>query len=238
MKRGRVLSVIIAAMTLTSGFLNGQPVVKETRNLSAFTKVSFGVSGNLYINSGSEFKVVLEGEKAILEDIVTEVSSGKLVIKKDNWGLNMNDKVTVYITMPEIKGVGVSGSGRAEIKDAVKADNLDLSVSGSGKLYVSNIVASDLNCGISGSGDIIVTGSGDVVKADISISGSGNYTGESLKIGSLGISISGSGNCTCNVTESLKASVSGSGNVNYSGNPKIDARVSGSGHVRSKQTTF
>ncbi|MCX6322473.1 MAG: DUF2807 domain-containing protein [Bacteroidia bacterium] len=234
MKRGIILSVIIVAMTLTAGFSNGQSIVKETRDVSGFTRVSFGVSGDLYINFGSEFKVVLEGEKALLGDIVTEVSGGKLVIKKENWRFNMNEKVTIYITMPEIKGLGVSGSGRAEIKDAVKAENLDLSVSGSGKLFTTDVVAADLNCSISGSGDIIIGGSGDATKADISISGSGNYRGEPLKIGSAEISISGSGNCNCNVTESLRASVSGSGNVTYLGDPKVDVRVSGSGRVRSK----
>lgn len=234
MKRGIILSVIIVAMTLTAGFSNGQSIVKETRDVSGFTRVSFGVSGDLYINFGSEFKVVLEGEKALLGDIVTEVSGGKLVIKKENWRFNMNEKVTIYITMPEIKGLGVSGSGRAEIKDAVKAENLDLSVSGSGKLFTTDVVAADLNCSISGSGDIIIGGSGDATKADISISGSGNYRGEPLKIGSAEISISGSGNCSCNVTGSLRASVSGSGNVTYLGDPKVDVRVSGSGRVRSK----
>jgi hypothetical protein len=234
MKRGIILSVIIITMTFITGLSNGQSIVKETRDLSGFTKVSFGVSGDLYINLGSEFKVVLEGEKKLLEDIVTEVTNGKLVIKKENWRLNMNEKVTVYITMPDLKGLGVSGSGRAEIKDALKTDKLVLNVSGSGKLFTTDVVVTDLNCSISGSGDIILGGNGDAASADISISGSGNYTGEMLKIGLAEISISGSGNCSCNVTESLKASVSGSGNVRYIGNPKVDARVSGSGHVRSK----
>jgi hypothetical protein len=236
MKKGIILSALLIVMALASGFSSGQSVEKETRDLRGFTKVNFGVSGNLYINFGNDFKVVLEGDRDLLEDIVTEVTGGKLVIKKENWRLNMNEKVTIYITMPEIKGLGVSGSGRAEIKDAVKTDNLSLSVSGSGKLYTADIDATDLSCSISGSGDIIIVGSGNVSDADISISGSGNYSGEQLKIGSAGISISGSGNCSCNVSESLKASVSGSGNVTYIGHQdtRVDARVSGSGRIRSK----
>ena len=113
----------------------------------------------------------------MLEDILTEVSGGKLVIKKenwDNWKMNWNEKVTVYITMPELKGLGVSGSGKAEIKDAVKTEDLDLSVSGSGKLYTNDIMVSNLGCSISGSGDIILGGNGNATKADISISGSGD----------------------------------------------------------------
>jgi hypothetical protein len=234
MKRGIILSAIVFALTLANCFSSGQTTDKETRNVAGFTKISFGVSGNLYVNLGSEFKVVLEGDKSLLEDIITEVSRDRLVIRKENWRRNTNEKVTIYITMPEVTGLGVSGSGRAEIMDAVKTDDLKLSVSGSGKLITSDIVANTMNCSISGSGDIILGGNGRVNNSDISISGSGSYSGESTKISTQEISISGSGNCLCNVTESLKASVSGSGNITYLGNPRIDARSSGSGRIRSK----
>jgi hypothetical protein len=234
MKRGVILSLFILSVIATAGFSKGMETVKETRDLKGFTKVSFGVSGSLFINLGSDFKVVLEGDKALLDDILTDVSGGKLVIKKENWTMSMNEKVTVYITMPAIAGLGVSGSGKAEILDVVKNSELNLSVSGSGKLYTGGIEVTNVDCSISGSGDIIIGGSGNASNGEISISGSGNYSGDPLKIGKAGISISGSGSCSCNVSESLKASVSGSGNVTYLGNPKIDARVSGSGRVRSK----
>lgn len=233
MKKAIFVSVFILAIVTTAGIANGQSVTKETRDVKDFTKVGFGISGTLYINFGSEFKVVLEGERRYIDQIITDVSGGKLIIKKDNWKFNMNEKVTVYITMPELKGLGVSGSGKAEIKDPVKTNNLNLSVSGSGKLYASEISVSDLDCSISGSGDIILEG-GNASDAGISVSGSGNYVAESLKIETADVHISGSGNCTCNVTGSLKASVSGSGNIAYEGNPKVDAHVSGSGKVRSR----
>ncbi len=222
MKRINFLSLLILLLAVSTGFASKESTVKETRDLSGFTKINFGISGDVYINIGSEFKVVLEGEKEYLDDIITEVSGGKLTIKhenwrRNNWRLNMNEKVMIYITLPELNGLGVSGSGKAEIMDAVKTDDLYLSVSGSGKIYSSDITASSLDCSISGSGDIILNGKGKCDRADLSISGSGNYMGESFKIGSVEVHISGSGNCTCYVTELLRASVSGSGNVTYNG---------------------
>jgi hypothetical protein len=234
MKSGLLISAFIVALTLASSAAWGENAEKETRNLTGFTKVNFGISGDLYINIGTEFKVVLEGEKSLLDEIQTEVSGTKLVIKNENWHLHNNGRVTVYITMPSLEGLGVSGSGKAEIKDAIKATNLDFSVSGSGKILAADVAVTGLNVGISGSGDVIIGGSGEASKADISISGSGNYSGESLRLADADFSISGSGSCKCFVTENLKASVSGSGNITYSGSPKIDAKVSGSGHVRSK----
>jgi len=237
MKRVIFLSALILTIATSVSFAVSQSDVKETRNVSGFTKVSFGVAGNLYITFGSEFKVVIDGEKRYVEEIITEVSAGKLVIKTDNWKISnwrMNEKVDVYVTMPELSGLGVSGSGKAQVKDAIKTDNLNLSVSGSGNIHISGLTVSDLGCSISGSGNIDLSGEGIVGKSDISISGSGNFSGEPVKIETAVIHISGSGNCICNVTGSLKASVSGSGNVTYTGNPKIDAHVSGSGKVRSR----
>lgn len=78
MKKGIILAILIVAITATTGFSNSQSTVKETRDVNGFTKVSFGVRGNLFINFGPDFKVVLEGEKALLDDIVTEVSGVSL----------------------------------------------------------------------------------------------------------------------------------------------------------------
>jgi hypothetical protein len=234
MKSRLLISAFIVAIFMTSGFSYGQSANKETRNLSGFTKVSFGISGDLFINIGSEFKVVLEGDKSSLEEIETEVSGSKLVIKSENWHSHSHEKVTVYITMPELVGLGVSGSGKAEIRDAVKAEELDFSLSGSGRIVAADLALGKFNVGISGSGDVIIDGNGEAASADVSISGSGNYTGESLKIKDAEFSISGSGSSKCYVTDNLEAHVSGSGNITYIGSPKIDARVSGSGRVKSK----
>jgi Protein of unknown function (DUF2807). len=231
MKKAASLLFIVVIL---SGIASGQE--KETRNVKGFTKVSFGISGDLKIKIGPEFSVVIEGDKSDLKEVVTEVSGDRLVIKQENWrfNFNFNEKVHVYITMPELNSLGVSGSGNAEVLDPIKgADDLNLSVSGSGKLTTAELEADNLDCSISGSGNIYIGSAGKADKGSISISGSGNYRGESMEIDNLEVHVSGSGNCTCKAGDSLRASISGSGNVSYHGNPKIDARASGSGHVRS-----
>ena len=234
MKKSIFIAVSLLLAVLSTASVYAQSVKTETRNVTGFTKVSFGVPGNLYISIGQNYKVVLEGDKDFLDEIETEVSGGRLVIKKENWNRNYNKKVIVNITMPSVEGLSVSGSGQAEIMDAVKTEDLDLDVSGSGKLIVNEIIAENLECGISGSGDVIIKGTGSIDDAEISISGSGSYSGDNLQLNSAEIRISGSGSCYCNVAETLEAYVSGSGSITYTGNPKIDARVSGSGRVRSR----
>jgi hypothetical protein len=208
---------------------------KEERNHDGFTSISFGIPGHIYVETGSKFSVVLEGDESVLENIITEVSGRRLVIKKENWRSFNNEKnVVVRVTLPELEGLSVSGSGKAELVSPVSADNLSLSVSGSGNLHAGSIEADRVNFAISGSGNIVISGKGSSDNGEITISGSGNFTGDQLEIDHLEVRVSGSGNCSCRAGDSLTASVSGSGNVTYLGDPKVDARVSGSGKVRSR----
>jgi len=229
MKRATLLLVI---MSLAYSISAGQ-TVKETRDLDGFSTIGFGIAGNLYIEIGPKFSVILEGDKDDLEDVVTEVIGDRLQIKHERWRFNLRERVDIYITMPELEGLGVSGSGKAEVLDDIRTNDLDLSVSGSGNIITADLIVENLDCNISGSGNIRL-GGGNAKDAEVSISGSGNFDGDEMKAETMEVNVSGSGNCHCHATGSLEARVSGSGHITYSGDPRIDARVSGSGRVRSK----
>ena len=234
MKKLLLSSSIAMCLIISTCLCTGQSVTKETRNVKGFSSVNFGIAGNLTIKLGPEFSVVLEGEKNDLEGIVTDVSGDRLLIKQENWRFNIRERVNIYITMPELNGLSVSGSGKAEILDAIKeADNFSLNVSGSGRIVTAGLVADEVNCDISGSGNITIGSSGSADRGEIVISGSGNYSGEEFEIDHLEVNVSGSGSCYCKAGDSLNARISGSGNITYKGNPKIDVRTSGSGHVRA-----
>jgi len=233
MKRVIKFCVFVAVLFLVTIYSSGQSVVKETRDVSGFTGVNFGIAGNLFVKIGSGFQVTIEGDSKYIRDVESIVKNGKLVIRRDNFGIFNNERANVYVTMPEIKSLGLSGSGQATVEGTVKTDMIDLSVSGSGKITIPEVILGEMSCSISGSGDIHLEG-GEVGKADLSISGSGSYAGDKVVIKDFQAGISGSGSCSCNVSESLNATISGSGNVIYSGNPRMNVRASGSGHVRSR----
>jgi hypothetical protein len=50
MKREIILSAFFLVTAISTSLASGQSDVKETREVKNFTKVSFGVAGNLYIN--------------------------------------------------------------------------------------------------------------------------------------------------------------------------------------------
>jgi len=231
MKKSFALAVlVILAVQATQA----QTPYTEKRNVSGFSEVGFGVAGELIISLGNEYSVVLEGDKDYISEIETNVSGDELRIKREKWFDTGSRKVVVRITMPDLDGISVSGSGKVTVNDPLKGGDLDVAVSGSGKVLVRSVALNNVECSISGSGSFIIEGDGTVKYFEINISGSGNYLGGATMVETMEVAISGSGSCDCYVTGKLEAAISGSGSIIYSGNPKIDAAISGSGKVRMK----
>ena len=205
---------------------------KQKRQVGNFDKISLGIAADLYLTQGSLTSLELEGDTDDLEDIVTEVKNDELLIRYKNdrsWRFG-RDRVTIYLTMQDIASVSLGGSGKIIGENSIEADNLSLSVSGSGRIELK-IEADDLEQKISGSGSISISGEAD--RAEISISGSGNLEALDLEVDDCVVRISGSGRCKISVGDSLEANISGSGSVYYKGDPdRLISNVSGSGKVR------
>jgi len=205
---------------------------KQDRNVKGFDEIAFSISGELYITIGSEFKVTLEGDEDVLEKIKTEVDGDMLKIKKDRMFKRLKKKVNVYVTLPELEKLVVSGSGKVVTQSPVKAEDFAVVLSGSGTITVDNLIAENLKTVISGSGNIHIKGNGNANYVSSVISGSGdiNLAGFNAKKGK--VTISGSGDSKVNIENELKAVISGSGSVYYKGNPVINATSVGSGRIR------
>src|SRR5204863_2864964 len=148
---------------------------RETRNVDSFTKISFRMPGKLYLKQGSPQKVEIEGDKDILKETETRVEGSKLVIGKEgkwfDWSWGNDDKVTVYVTVPNIEALSVSGSGDLIGQGTITSGDLDLNVSGSGSLKLDIEASGDVEADVSGSGDIILKGKCKSFDSDVSGSG-------------------------------------------------------------------
>lgn len=210
--------------------------VKETRNVGNFTKISFQVPGKLYLRQGSPQKVEIEGKKDILKEIETDVDGNKLVIGKEgnwmNWKWNDGDEVNVYITVKDIEGLSVSGSGDLIGETKIIARDLDLNVSGSGSLKIETDASGDVEADVSGSGHLMVKGKCRGFESDVSGSGKVDLTMNISEEADLGIS--GSGKIEASGTaNAVKTSISGSGKVLAADleTNRCNVRISGSGDV-------
>jgi len=187
----------------------------------------------VFITQGNIQSVEIEADKNIMDELITEVDGTTLELKtrKGYWG-NLG-KVNVYITMPEIDRLSISGSGDIVCEGSLKTPNINLNVTGSGSLILRNLETSGVSSVITGSGDIIIEGLCNG-KSELNsvITGSGDFRAENFEVENADINITGSGSAKLYVLKNLKTNITGSGDVSYIGNPLVDARATGSGRTR------
>ena len=98
--------------------------------------------------------------------------------------------MVVYVTVKEITGIALTGSGDVYFKDGLTADNLRLHLTGSGDVS-GKLTAKTLESSITGSGDIKISGHADNSK--VSVTGSGDYSARNLTTTKTVAHVGGSG---------------------------------------------
>ncbi|NOY97537.1 MAG: DUF2807 domain-containing protein [Chlorobi bacterium] len=229
---------IIVAVIFFLGFVFSNPVLAkdEERNVPSFSEISLRIPGELHIEQGKKQSIEISAESSTLEKIITEVKGRKLIIRFTNkhflWNNFKSGKISLYITVPEIDGLSISGSGDIIADKPITTRILNLAVSGSGDLRLANLKAERVKTAISGSGDIIIKDGGVADELSISISGSGNVKASGFKAKEVNIKTAGSGDASVYAVNSLNIRVAGSGDVYYNGSPAIDSSIAGSGGVK------
>lgn len=227
---------------------------RQARNVDTFTSVSFRLPGKLYLRQGNTQKVELQGNKEILSSVETKVDGSRLIIHipgKWNWKWNSDDDdLVVYITVKDLNGVSVGGSGDVIGESKFTTGDIDLNVSGSGSMKIEVESSGRMEANVSGSGELTVRGTAKNFSSDVSGSGrvimnmqvesrSNFGISGSGKIEASGVSrelfteISGSGRVMGSdfQVKRCEIRISGSGNVDIAVQDELDANISGSGSV-------
>lgn len=183
----------------------------EPREVDEFTRVSLAGSFKVEITVGEAQSVELTFDDNLLDNIVTEVRRGELLLETED-SFSSRKPCFVKITVPSLEGVYCSGSG---------------------DIRIDNVSSDEFECHISGSGDI--TASGRCKELELAITGSGDIDTRDLRAEDVHARISGSGDMDVYAANSIRGSVSGSGDINYYGDPpSTRVRVSGSGEIRPR----
>ena len=130
---------------------------------------------------------------------------------------------------PQVNSLHMSGSGNLYINGPFTPGSLDLDISGSGDMNITELNTAYLDAAISGSGNIRIS-RGSATEEKLKISGSGNMNLENIMAARV-TTTSGSGDTKVTAAETLDVTISGSGSVYYNGSPRINASISGSGKV-------
>jgi len=218
-------------------------ITSEMRAVSGFNEFVLSGYGDVLLEqsldeSASE-SLVIEADTEIVPKITSEVRHGRLYLAYDipwhdfvywiNRLFIPNRSVIFHLTMKNIEGCSISGSGSLEA-GSIRTEKCQIKVSGSGKVHITDIEAQALKTSISGSANVALGGIVD--RHTIHISGSGQILAEELTTQKTSLSISGAGVAGLNVQQELSVHISGSGDVKYRGQPRISQHINGAGSVK------
>jgi hypothetical protein len=205
-------------------------VISQNYVVPAFNAISNSIAADIYLTPDSLHSVSIEAQSNIHEILSIKVVNNELQIGyTKNCGSIKHENIKIYISVPSINSIQLSGSGNVQTTAEFITTSLDMRISGSGSITAAIQAQSFVNGRISGSGDLFL--SGNTISENFKISGSGNVRSFAMHSLTSDIEISGSGNADVSAENELSASISGSGDIRYHGNPSINSSISGSGSV-------
>lgn len=195
------------------------PLQSELRIIEDFTGVINTGSFEVYVIEADTFGVEVVAQENLLPVIETYVSGGNLIIETKNYNCyRSSSAVEIYISLPELDLLRLSGSGKIRA-DVAASPEVEISNSGSGYMEVDSVFAESYLVSNSGSGHITLE-EVRVNEADMIQSGSGTIAGGVLSgTADLRIRHSSSGRIFATLLDGTAVDVilSGSGKIELEG---------------------
>lgn len=136
----------------------------------------------------------------------------------------------IVVRSPDLQKINISGSGSISAEDTMELHDLNIDISGSGKVKMNYVKAKNIEANMRGSGKIILGGSAQSLNANLA--GSGKIITHKLNVDRAEVNVSGSGTASVWVSDSLTANIAGSGNLYYVSSPRtINQAIAGSGKI-------
>ena len=200
----------------------------ETREVDNFKSIVLDLSADVTVVKGQAVKIELETYTNLLKKIKTKTGSGGKLKLSSSGCISADKKIKIRITMPQLEGLEINGSGNILLPDTFIVDKINLEINGSGDIKAS-FVAAEIESEINGSGSIILSGSANINNAEIM--GSGYIKATDLPCNEASVEVDGSGDAYVYVIKKLDVKLNGSGTVHYRGKPQLNSSVNGSGKV-------
>jgi hypothetical protein len=214
----------------------GGATVSRNYNVGNFRQIEVAGPYEVNVRTGSGPTVSAQGSEKLLDGTSVAVEGDKLVIKPEhsggglfNLGRSTHGKATFTITVPQLSGAEIAGSGDINV-DKVSGPAFTGSVAGSGDVDVGAMDVQSLKLQIGGSGDI-KAGAGKAQSGEYQIGGSGDIDASGIQTQQIKVSIAGSGGVKARSSGAADISIMGAGDVSVTGGAKCNVSKMGSGSV-------
>lgn len=230
MKQG-LLILVLLAFTACNQLIgergNDERITKEI-TVESFDKIEVSGAFEILLTPSENNVVIIEVDENLLRYIDIYVRGDRLFIETDR-RLSSRKGIKIEVPVKELRAISSSGASNIESSEPISSSELEIEVSGAGKLDLKldvKLVTLDL------SGATLVYLEGVAERLEVDMSGAGSLAAEGFEVQDCSVDISGVGHVLVNVSGSLDAQVSGLGKVEYLGEPKsVRGDVSGIGKV-------
>jgi hypothetical protein len=203
----------------------------ESRSVSNFQQISSNLPAQINITQGDRESLSITAEDNILSKIETRVVNGQLELTlKDNKNIQTTQPIQVDLQLKTVNSMDFAGAAMVKASE-INADRLEINSSGANSIEIDSLQAKQLNLDLSGTGKILL--SGQVDTQTVSLSGVGAYTASKLETQNAEIELSGTGSATVWIERSLNVDIGGMGRLGYYGNPQLTENVSGMGQIEN-----
>lgn len=187
-----------------------------------FNSIAVSSGIDLYLNQSNNEALTIKGNADLIKDVVVEQKGNHLVIKYKegiNWGrLFRNESIKVYVDVKTLNSLSASGGSDVYTQNTLKADVLNLRVSGGADLDLT-LNCKDLTVSASGGADVNLKGTGENMQANAS--GGADINAFNYIVNYARASASGGADLNIHVNKGLQASASGGADITYKGNASL-----------------
>ncbi|GEM_PF-4097366 len=199
-------------------------------SIGSFSDIELSIAATVYLTQGP-LKVHIDATDPRDFDALNKSAHN------DSWHIKFTPSIwsqkgiiTIYISVPQLKDIDITGSGQVIGQQAFKGEKFEFSVTGSGAIDFELEDAQEVKAEVTGSGHVVLKGQAEEI--EIKIAGSGSIDATHLQVAEADAEITGSGYAKVFAIRELEAEIMGSGTVYYKGQPKIEANTFGSGQVK------
>jgi len=192
---------------------------------------SLDVSGNIRVEltQDSVYSLQAVGGNSALSHLQTKVSNGVLRIYTEKFHVNRN--LTLYVVMPELRGLKVSGASEVNSDNRFTSDNMEIELSGMSKANLNVHVNKEMKVKQSAATELDLQGM--AYRLVYSSSGTSHFDANELLVHNARIKGSGAVDLKTNVTDSLDVSMSGASNFKNRYRPVYHHQeLSGAANIR------
>lgn len=213
------------------GRIRGEEVSFQYAN---FDELKISSHFRVFVEQGDDYEIRLKGDEDELEEVLIRDRGDVLEVKRRNrdWGwwekTDWPDRVGVYITMPNLESLVLSGACEAEL-NGFKDTDMDITVNGASEVQAT-ISPQYLDVKLSGASKLEIEGEARKIEADVS--GASKLEARGFRAEDGEIDVNGASKAFVYVTNELWVDANGISSVTYRGDPKLYASKNGLSTVK------